>query len=107
MDFFRGENFASECKINLFLKYNISSDLKSVVLNQIGHTKYQRLRTPMVLVFFAVCVSIQPNILFLAIDDLGFNDMGFSQKVNGQIPVVTQTPTSDTLATSGIIFTNM
>jgi hypothetical protein len=40
MNFFRNENFASKCKINLFLKYNISSDLKSVVLNQIGHTKY-------------------------------------------------------------------
>jgi hypothetical protein len=35
MNFFRGENFASKCKINLFLKYNISSDLKSFVLNQV------------------------------------------------------------------------
>jgi hypothetical protein len=41
MDFFQGENFASKWKIKLFFKYNISSDLKSVVLNQIGHTKYE------------------------------------------------------------------
>jgi hypothetical protein len=30
MYFSRGENLASKCKINLFLKYNISPDLKSV-----------------------------------------------------------------------------
>jgi arylsulfatase A-like enzyme len=47
----------------------------------------------------------RPNILFFLIDDLGFNDLGFSQQLNiGK--AATRTPSIDKLARSGLVLGN-
>jgi len=61
----------------------------------------------------ATTCAAKPNVLFLLIDDLGFNDMGFSQQLNGcpddpgsaGAPGV-KTPTLDALAHSGVLLNN-
>ena len=47
----------------------------------------------------------RPNILFVLIDDVGFNDLGFSQQLNiGK--AATRTPSIDKLARSGLVLGN-
>ena len=43
-----------------------------------------------------------PNVLMMVIDDLGFNDLGFSQVMHGYNAPGTLTPTIDALATNGL-----
>eukprot|EP00935_MAST-01C_sp_MAST-1C-sp1_P002594 g2594.t1 len=55
----------------------------------------------------ATTVATKPSVLFIAVDDLGSNDMGFMQAVVNKQPggAVVHTPNTDKLASEGLLFT--